>query len=278
MTRRYKSLGFTLIEMLTVITIIMVVMALALPNFVAMMRDRRWSAAIANIQGMVLRARAFATNVRKEFSVEFNIQPDNGTTMWLESEDNYMEHIPDLNKYQYDHGGISGLGDFVDNVFKKSGGRAERLTSSPWGLQYCFCYACGRIFYVPPDSTSPEICPSCGGVHTIYRFELYVNISYDGSKSDPAYYGDNAKESEDVPLSRSITIDLTRSRYFISWDAPSATYPYGRDPYPDIRIGTNGALVETNDPVICLKERHAEERRAVSVVRCTGRLIPASVP
>jgi len=35
--------GFTLIEMLAVITIIMVVMAPALPNFVAMMKERRWS-------------------------------------------------------------------------------------------------------------------------------------------------------------------------------------------------------------------------------------------
>ena len=68
MSGNRRAGGFTMIEMLTVIVIIMVVMALALPDFVHMMKERKWSAAIANIQGMVMRSRALATNVRKDFS------------------------------------------------------------------------------------------------------------------------------------------------------------------------------------------------------------------
>ena len=49
----HRIAGFTMIEMLTVIVIIMIVMALALPDFVHMMKERKWGAAIANIQAPV---------------------------------------------------------------------------------------------------------------------------------------------------------------------------------------------------------------------------------
>ena len=45
-----------------------------------------------------------------------------------------------------------------------------------------------------------------------------------------------------------------------------------------IRVGINGALVQTQDPLICLKEMGQDNRRAIEVVRCTGRVIPAEVP
>ena len=54
---------------------------------------------------------------------------------------------------------------------------------------------------------------------------------------------------------------------------------YGYDEYRDIRIGTNGALVQTRDPLICLMvpARLEENRqyRYVKVVRCTGRVYDA---
>ena len=61
MSRKDGKQGFTLIELLAVVAIIILVMALAMPNFVAMLRGRKWAAAVGNIQGMIWRARALAT-------------------------------------------------------------------------------------------------------------------------------------------------------------------------------------------------------------------------
>ncbi len=99
MRARTRMLGFTLIEMMTVIAIIMLLMALTLPNFVEMMRGRRWSASLGNIQLMVTRARSFAANARTDAAVEFAINLDNGTRMWVESEVNEIETMPDFSIY-----------------------------------------------------------------------------------------------------------------------------------------------------------------------------------
>ena len=64
MRRRSAKRAFTLIEMLAVIAIIMLVMALALPNFMAMMKHQRWVAAIGAFQNVVRRCRIFAINER----------------------------------------------------------------------------------------------------------------------------------------------------------------------------------------------------------------------
>ena len=71
-----------------------------------------------------------------------------------------------------------------------------------------------------------------------------------------------------------MTIDPSKSPNFVSWDDPDSVECYGYDEYRDIRIGTNGALVQTRDPVICLRQIGQDERKAVKVVRCTGRLVP----
>jgi len=227
--------GFTLIEMLTVIAIIMVVMALALPNFVAMMKDRKWGAAITTIQTLVWRARALATNVRKDFSVEFNVQGDNGTTMWIESEMNQLERIPDLDYFQ------------------------EQITSG-----YVFQTWILNKIWTPSGGT----CTSAGG--------HYTNFKIDYAKSKPHMYGDNARQSEVVELGSGLTVDDSpgMSPNFVSWDHPTSVTKYGEDLYKDIRIGPNGALIQTRDATICIKQIRAEERRQVQVIRCTGRLIP----
>jgi hypothetical protein len=49
---------------------------------------------------------------------------------------------------------------------------------------------------------------------------------------------------------------------------------YGFDNYKDIRIATNGALVQTQDPVICLRQIRSDQFRKMAVIRCTGRLVP----
>jgi len=223
--------GFTMIEMLAVITIIMVVMALALPNFVAMMKERKWSAAITNLQTMVWRARALATNARKDMSVEFDIRGDNGTRMWLESKSSLIESLPDLSWLVSEYGGVGRLYFLLNE-----GGdwwAAGGTRSEPWELH--------------PENAHAE------------------------------YYGHAARQSEVVELGYGLTIDdsPTRSPNFVNWNAKTCVRKYGWDTTKDIRIGPNGALVQTKDPVLCIRQKLGAESRQVQVVRCTGRIIPA---
>jgi len=229
-------LGFTLIEMLAVITIIMVVMALALPNFVAMMKERKWGSAISTMQGMVWRARALATNARKDISVEFDIQGDNGTTMWLESEMNGLERIPDL--------------DYVQNHINNHYAFETWILSKIW---------------IPSGGTYG----SSGNTYTNFQ------INY--ARSKPDQYGDNARQSEVVKLPSGLTVDdgPSVSPHFMNWDSKASVVKYGEDDHKDIRIGPNGALIQSYDPVICIRQIGGSEYRQVEVVRCTGRLVPA---
>jgi hypothetical protein len=105
----------------------------------------------------------------------------------------------------------------------------------------------------------------------------YYNITYNPALAQANKLADNTKQSEVIWL-HMITVDRARCSNFVSWDDPHSVECYGGDEYPDIRIGTNGALVQTRDPVICLKIRDAEERRWVTVVRCTGRVLPTRAP
>jgi type II secretory pathway pseudopilin PulG len=234
-----RAFGFTLIELLTVITIIMLVMAMALPNFVTMMKGRRWASAVSNIQIMVMRARAFATNARADAAVEFGPLTDNGTYLWLESESNVVEAVDDLNDLLLQLGGVEG------------------------GVKFSLSYL-----------TDPDTGPwyAAGG-----RDEgRYV---YHPELTNPAKLGDNARQSERVLLSSLIAIDPdpAQSPNFISYDAktlPDGTSrPYGGDDTRDIRIGVNGALAQSIEPTICLKEIKGTERLKVMVVRCTGRVM-----
>ncbi|HUV40134.1 MAG TPA: prepilin-type N-terminal cleavage/methylation domain-containing protein [Planctomycetota bacterium] len=230
--------GFTLIEMLMVIGIIILVMALALPNFLAMMRDRQWLSAIGDLQTMVWRARALATNLRADMAVEFDIRPD-GTTMWVESECNQIEQLPDL----------AGL---VAEIQQSSpqGGTMWYFLTTTW-------VASGGV-YANPNSFNPA--------NTQALF-----IGWQGEH----YYGDNAKQSEEVALQAGITIDASAqwSPNFTNWDSSTTARYYGSDGTYDIRISPHGALMQSRDPVVCLKQVDEENRRQVQVIRCTGRVL-----
>ncbi|HUW58195.1 MAG TPA: prepilin-type N-terminal cleavage/methylation domain-containing protein, partial [Planctomycetota bacterium] len=185
--------GFTLIELLTVIGIILLVMGLALPNFMAVMKGRRWTSAISNIQWMVMRARALATNVRKDFSVEFDIQ-DNGTCMWLESEVNEIERIPDLWELQHEMGGSGPIRYFL-NTFRASGGNYE------WGWSECVCTAPGCGYQWQGAGVPTQVCPKCHVDSWQFRplvHSYYYNITYDPTAGWTSSYGDNARQSEVV--------------------------------------------------------------------------------
>ena len=234
------SPGFTLIEMLTVIGILLLIMALALPNFVAMMKGRKWATAVNTIQHMVWRARALATNVRKDMSVEFDINADNGTWMWVESEVQVLERVPDLDLVQQTIASGEGYNmypgsaiDWLVNLWKNSGGTCE------WKDGY------------------------------------YINFQLNAANTSSGRYGDNARQSEEVELGSGMTIDTDpqKSPHFINWDAPGSVAWKGDDPYRDIRIGPNGALVQTIDPTLCITRKDSGEHKQVRVVRCTGRLV-----
>jgi hypothetical protein len=184
---------------------------------------------------MVWRARALATNARKDISVEFDIQGDNGTRMWLESEMNGLESLPDLDWLQVYYPSKYGFQDqILTPIWAASGGTYSSLPTPPpyWG-----------------------------------------NFQINYANSRPDKYGDNARQSEVVNLGTGMTIDESRSPNFVSWDAPGSVDNYGEDTHKDIRIGPNGALVQTKDPVICIRRIDGGEFRRVTVVRCTGRLL-----
>jgi len=238
-----SSNGFTLIEVLAVIAIIMVIIGLVMPNFLAMMRGHRWAAAVSNIQRMIWRARTLATNGRRDMSVEFEIDPESDTRMWIESEAQALERIPNLvelqkmiadaasyaDEHAYPGSSIQGL----VNLWTASGGTCD------WQNGY------------------------------------YVNFRINQSNTVDYRYGDNARQSEIVDLATGLTVDNdpVNSPNFINWDAPRSVKWAGGDTHPDIRIGPSGSLVQTLDPVICIKRIDGEERRRVRVIRCTGRLV-----
>jgi hypothetical protein len=275
MSETSRRRSFTLIEVLAVIGIIVLVMSMALPALSAMMKAKKWNAAVANIQAMVTRARALATGNRIDFSVEFRVL-DNGTTMWLESEVNDIERVPDLVVLQEEIGGGTGLRDFMER-FYQSGGRYK------YGLTKCICTSCGKRWQFKPGGGSTAPCPKCG-VNT-WRFPPitethYYDIDYDPDLAIDTSYADNARQSEVQELAPAVMIDLKKCRNFYSWDSKESVEAYGYDELPDVRIGTNGALVQTREPVIALRYglREGEyEWRGTRVIRCTGRLIPESL-
>jgi hypothetical protein len=96
------------------------------------------------------------------------------------------------------------------------------------------------------------------------------------NNAHPECYGHASHQSEIVTLGNSLTIDDLPfwSPNFVNWDQRTAyTNYYGSDNTKDIRIGPNGALVQSTDPVICLRQIGGAERRKLEVIRCTGRLI-----
>ena len=232
--------AFTLIELLVVIAIIMAIMGMALPNFIAMTKERKWTTAFTDVQGFVWRARALATNARKDMSVEFSCQGDNGTWMWVESESNLIERLPDLDWLQQNLGGGGAIAWILFGEWYSSGGTFTWV--SPW----------------------------------------YANMTINSANTRPQDYGDNARQSEIVKMGGGLTVDDSSSASpdFINWDAPpqpvSLSRPgYGSDGYKDLRIATNGALVQTREPVICVRQIDGTELRKWRVIRCTGRLVPA---
>ena len=94
-----KQSGFTLVELLTVIALIVIIAAVAVPNFASMIREQRWTSAIGSIQTAIMRARTYAVNEELDYAVEFCTDKDGATYLRIEAESAYLEHVPNLKQY-----------------------------------------------------------------------------------------------------------------------------------------------------------------------------------
>jgi prepilin-type N-terminal cleavage/methylation domain-containing protein len=68
--------GMTLIELMAAIAIIMLVVALALPNLAGMLNAQRWTAATSALQNALRRCRAWAISERRDHAVEICTDPE----------------------------------------------------------------------------------------------------------------------------------------------------------------------------------------------------------
>ncbi len=91
--------GFTLVELLTVVALIIAVAALAVPNFAAMIKEQRMTSAINALQVAIMRARTFAINEELDHAVEFATDEDGTTYLRIEAESAFLETIPNLQEY-----------------------------------------------------------------------------------------------------------------------------------------------------------------------------------
>ena len=174
-------------------------------------------------------------------------------------------------------GGEDAIADFIE-VFYNSGGRWREDKKRYYSQ--CRMLECGHT-WISYDSSKASKCPKCKSTGWQYGptyYSVLYGIKYDSSLAAPGVYADNARQSEVRSLQTGIRFDLDRCRNFINWDDKASVERYGHDKHRDIRLGTNGALVQTREPILCLTWEDLEERRAIKIIRCTGRMLSIPVP
>jgi prepilin-type N-terminal cleavage/methylation domain-containing protein len=247
--------AFTLIELLTVIAIIMVVMAMALPSFWTMMNSRRWAEAVVSLENVVRRCRSLALNDKRDYSVEICATPDNATQYFrIEKESALLETIPELNAY-----------------FQ----------------QQCDCYLTQMPvdWYLAFQAGGGTITPSV----ITYRQAPELLFEYHGPVYDVSVQSwgldqrieDNLKVDDSNVLPSSIHLDLAASANVVNFDPPPLSNndlpQYGWDYTPDLRFDARGTLVQTRNPELVLRNRTGESMR-LQVLRSTGRMRKLSRP
>ncbi|HUW55825.1 MAG TPA: prepilin-type N-terminal cleavage/methylation domain-containing protein [Planctomycetota bacterium] len=240
--------GFTLIELLSVVAIIIIVLALALPNFASMIRWQRWAAASGALQNALLRCQTYAVNDRQDHSIEICVDTDNTTQYFrLEVESALLETIAELNTYYRDQCEYYYMRLPVDwlRTFKNGGGQVVNPPDHPWG-------AYPNTSFTYPDAP-------------------YYDVS---SPWDPKTK-DNLKVDEHISLPHSIRIDFAASTNLMNYDArPRTTQAipqYGWDYTPDLRFNMSGVLIQAKNPEIMLKNNAGEQMR-LQVLRSTARV------
>ena len=244
-----RSDGMTLIELLTVIAIIVVILALALPNFSTMVRSQKWSAASSALQNALMRCQTYAVNDRLDHSIEFCTEEDNASQyLRIEVESALLESIPELNAYYKDQCEFYYMRLPEDwlRTFKNGGGEVINAPAHPWGA-----YPNTKFGYPDPP---------------------YYNIS---SYWEPKTK-DNLKVDDHIQLPYGITVNFAESSHLINYDKapagdPSAMPQYGWDYTRDLRFNMAGILVQAQNPEIVLQNK-ANERMRLQILRSTGRV------
>jgi len=250
MMYRTPSRGMTLIELLAVIAIIMLVMALALPNFAAMLRSQRWAAASTAVQNALRRCRAYAMNGRRDHAIEICTDADNETQYFrIETESAVLESLPELNAYYADQ--------------------------------------CGYLFYKLPVDWDRIFRAGGGEVLNDTTAHYYVNeqlrFVYDGPKEDvdgwswrvPNRVKDNLLVDDEIVLPHGIRVDFDASQRLVNYDArPHGVLDrpqYGWDDTMDLRLNIAGVLVQTQNPEIVLVDALGDTM-TLQVLRSSSRV------
>ena len=238
--------AFTLIEVLTVIAIIIMVFALAVPNFVAMLQSQRWAAASGALHNALMRCRSYALNERQDHSVEICVDTDNASQyLRIEVESAALESIPNLNVYWSDI-------DFWPGLL-------------PVGWERTFMDAGGAIVNKWPNRWTKW-------PHAEFRYD---GPKYDVSSPWDPKTKDNLKVDDQIRLPHAIKVDFDASQHLMNYDKPpkdlSDMPQYGWDCTPDLRFNMAGVLVQAQNPEIVLVNKAGEQRR-LQVLRSTGRV------
>ena len=256
--------GFTLIEMLTVIAIILVVAALALPNFWEMIRQQRWNAASSAFQIALMRCRSWAISERRDHSVELCISPDDNEQQYLriEVESSLLESIAELNSYFKDQCNYYYMRLPVDwlGAFVAGGGTVQNYAAHPWGQ-----YPDMRFVYSGPVVVGPGATAPAPGWRTASGGDWRINEQI----------RDNLLVDDEIFLPHGILVNYAKSTNLMNFDAPPTTEnclpQYGWDYTKDLRFDQRGTLVQAKNPEIVLEDR-AGEMIQFQVLRSTGRI------
>ncbi len=245
-----RSRAMTMIELLTVIAIMMVILALAVPNFSTMLRSQRWSAASSSFQNALLRCQTLAATDRRDYSLELCTNADNASQYFrMEVESAVLESLPELNDYYHNACQNYFMRLPVDwvGVFTAGGGVINNSPGNPWGQW-------------PSTSFS------------------YNGPKYDIDRGDWRISNtirDNLKVDENIFLPYGVKIDFAKSTHLMNYDKPPsgvADMPqYGYDTTMDLRFTMTGTLVQAQNPEVLLVNPTKEYMR-LQVLRSTARV------
>jgi type II secretory pathway pseudopilin PulG len=249
MSAQDRQVGMTLIELLSVIAIIMVIVALAVPNFSTMLRSQRWASAATALQNAIQRCQTFAVNGHQDHAIEFCTCPDNSAQYFrIEVESALLESIPELNAY-----------------YRNQADMLEVRLPRDW--KQAFVAAGGTT---ENDSTDYIVNPNLVFNYTGPRYD----VNGTGYQL-PFRIKDNLKVDEEIYLPHSIKVDFAASTHLINYDKPPQTtldMPYyGWDYTKDLRFNMTGTLVQAQNPEIVLVNTIGEHMR-LQVLRSTGRV------
>jgi len=174
--------GFTLTEMLVVITIIVLVLAMSIPLFKSMSSDRSVDSAQNVISAMLQRARARAIGLQSQRGVFFFEEQSTGKTAMLlvkiddGANPNVIELDEEAEEFQYLPMGVGAAFVLGNNP---QGGSNQFSTYKPYGL--VVFDGSGRIMTVPSWTTVlPASLTSYypnGKTRLLQRYEDYIGTS-----------------------------------------------------------------------------------------------------